>query len=288
MAGRPDGATGRGRHVRQLYVIGIGAGNPDQVTVQAIAALRAVQVFVVADKGAAKDDLVALRTEICTRYIPGDGYRIVEVTDPERERGRVGTDRQYEDVVSDWHERRAARYEEVLLAELRPGDNIGFLVWGDPALYDSTIRVVERLHARGALDFDYTVIPAISSVQALAAAHRIVLNRIGEPIHITTGRRLRDGLPAGQDNVVVMLDGELVCRTFTDPGLEIYWGAYLGTPDEVLVAGPLIEVIDEIVRLRAQARERKGWIMDTYLLRRPAVGFGVPGTDGPGSAAAPG
>lgn len=274
--------------MRQLYVIGIGAGNPDQVTMQAIAALRDVQVFVVADKGAGKDDLVALRAEICARYIPGGDYRIVEVADPERERGRVGTDQQYEDVVLDWHERRAARYEQVLLAELGAHDNIGFLVWGDPALYDSTIRIVERLQARGALDFQYTVIPAISSVQALAAAHRMVLNRIGEPIHITTGRRLRDGLPVGQDNVVVMLDGELVCRSFTDPGLEIYWGAYLGTPDEVLVAGLLVEVIDDIVRLRADARERKGWILDTYLLRRPPVGSVGPDKGGPGSTATPG
>lgn len=274
-----------GDDLRQLYVIGIGAGDPEQVTMQAIAALRDVDVFVVADKGSAKDDLVALRTAICSRYIPGDNYRVLEVTDPERERGPVGTTQRYQGVVEDWHERRAARYEEVLLAELGPQDNIGFLVWGDPALYDSTIRVVERLHARGALDFDYTVIPAISSVQALAAAHRIVLNGIGEPIHITTGRRLAAGLPEGQTNVVVMLDGELVCRTFTEPGLQIYWGAYLGTPDELLVSGPLAEVIGRIEEVRAQARGRKGWIMDTYLLRRPPVGSS--GTGGPGSIAAP-
>ena len=271
--------------MRQLYVIGIGAGNPDQVTMQAIAALRTVDVFVVADKGAAKDELVALRTEICRRYIPGGDYRIVEVADPERRRGQIGTAGQYADVVLDWHERRAARYEEVLLAEVGPQDDIGFLVWGDPALYDSTIRIVERLHARGALDFQYTVIPGISSVQALAAAHRIVLNRIGEPIHITTGRRLEAGLPQGQDNVVVMLDGDLVCRRLTEPGLEIYWGAYLGTPDELLVAGPLVEVIGRIEELRAEARTRKGWIMDTYLLRRPPAGSS--GTGGPGSIAAP-
>lgn len=282
MAGRPV-ETIAGRHVRQLYVIGIGAGHPEQITVQAIAALRDVKVFVVADKGAAAADLVALREEICARYVPGGGYRMVEVADPERERGRVGSDQQYQDVVLDWHERRAARYEEVLLTELGPDDNIGFLVWGDPALYDSTIRIVERLKARGVIDFDYTVIPAISSVQALAAAHRIVLNRIGEPIHITTGRRLRAGLPDGLDNVVVMLDADLVCRTFTDPGLEIYWGAYLGTADELLVAGPLAQVIDRIQQLRTDARTRKGWIMDTYLLRRPPAGSVGPGAAGPGA-----
>ncbi|MET8053354.1 hypothetical protein ABZU75_37780 [Streptosporangium sp. NPDC005286] len=57
---------------------------------------------------------------------------------------------------------------------------------------------------------------------------------------------------------------------FAELGEEfhIYWGAYLGTPDEILVAGPVPEVADRIGELRAEARERKGWIMDTYLLRR--------------------
>jgi precorrin-6A synthase len=51
-------------------------------------------------------------------------------------------------------------------------------------------------------------------------------------------------------------------------GVEIYWGAYLGTSDELLIAGPLAAVRDEIARVRAEARERKGWMFDTYLLRR--------------------
>jgi precorrin-6A synthase len=50
--------------------------------------------------------------------------------------------------------------------------------------------------------------------------------------------------------------------------VTIYWGAYLGTADEILVSGPLAEVADEIQRVRARARDRKGWMFDTYLLRR--------------------
>src|SRR3712207_7026936 len=42
---------------------------------------------------------------------------------------------------------------------------------------------------------------------ALAAAHRIPLNRVGRPFAVTTGRRLADeGPPPGVDDVVVMLD----------------------------------------------------------------------------------
>ena len=65
-----------------------------------------------------------------------------------------------------------------------------------------------------------------------------------------------------------MLDASCAFRRIPAAGVEIFWGAYLGTDDELLVAGPLESVADEIERVRAEARERKGWIMDTYLLRR--------------------
>jgi precorrin-6A synthase len=105
-------------------------------------------------------------------------------------------------------------------------------------------------------------------VQALTARHRIPLNRVGRPFQVTTGRRLAEGFPDGVDEVVVMLDADCSFRHLRDEGLEIHWGAYLGMQDEILVSGPLPEVADEIVRRRAEARERKGWIMDAYLLRR--------------------
>ena len=143
-------------------------------------------------------------------------------------------------------------------------------MWGDPALYDSTLAVVEEILARGELELDYEVVPGISSVAALAARHRISLNRIGRPIVITTGRRLAEGLHDEDGDIVVMLDAGCAFRRFAGQPVDIYWGAYLGTPDELLVAGDVGDVADEIERVRAEARERKGWIMDTYLLRRRA------------------
>ena len=129
--------------------------------------------------------------------------------------------------------------------------------------------MLERVLARGEVELDYEVIPGISSVHALTARHRIPLNRVGGAVQITTGRRLaRDGWPDGVDDLVVMLDADCSFGAIDPAGVEIYWGAYLGTPDELLVAGPLAEVADEIRRVRAEARERKGWIMDTYVLRR--------------------
>ena len=256
-------AAGHNRRVRTLLVIGIGMGDPDQLTLQAIRALNAVDVFFVIDKGGATRELVELRSEICARHITGD-YRIVEI--PEVDRARASP--QYREAVVDWHEQRAERFEQAMLDELAPDGCGGLLVWGDPSLYDSTIRIVESIGRRGRLDFDFRVIPGISSVQQLAAAHRIVLNGIGEPVLITTGRRLAQAVESGAENIVVMLDGELACRALIGGDWEIYWGAYLGSPDETLVSGTLADVMGEITSTRAALKERKGWIMDTYLLRR--------------------
>lgn len=246
--------------MRELLVIGIGAGDPDQVTVQAIKAMNRAEVFFVIGKGAEKQDLVDLRTGILDEHMRGP-YRIVDIVDPPRDR----TPSDYEGVVDDWHDRRAAIFEERFAAVEGVG---AILVWGDPSLYDSTLRIVERVLARGIETFEYSVIPGVTSVQSLAAQHRIVLNRIGEPVHITTGRRLRDGLPDGVRDAVVMLDADCSFTEVPGDGVEIWWGAYLGTPDEVLISGNLREVEAEIVRVRAELRERKGWIMDTYLIRR--------------------
>ena len=252
----------------QALVIGIGSGNPDHLTREAVAALNQVDMFLMADKGAAKHDLISLRAELCRTLITHDHYRFVEVPDPERgpDRERDATD--YQAGVSAWHDARAQRYAEIINAEVGDGETIGFLVWGDPAFYDSTIRIVKSITDLG-VDLDLTVIPGISSIQLLAARHKIILNRIGHPVHVTTGRRLLDEYSPTLGDVVVMLDGELACsglvKRFGD--LSIYWGAQLGLPDEVLISGRLSEVIQEIRAKRAAVREARGWVMDTYLLR---------------------
>jgi precorrin-6A synthase len=250
--------------MKRLALIGIGSGNPEQVTVEAINALNRTDVFFVLDKGREKRELTALRVVICERYIERPGYRIIYVEDPPRDSHADD----YPGSVQAWHEQRAQLLARLVDRDLEDGQSGAFMVWGDPSLYDATLRVVERMRAMG-LAFEYQVIPGISSVQALAARHRIGLNRIGEPVHITTGRRLATTPVQGIDNLVVMLDGHCAFAALEDAGLEIFWGAYLGTPDELLIAGPLLQVRERILAARAEARQRKGWIMDTYLLRRP-------------------
>jgi precorrin-6A synthase len=254
--------------MRELLVIGIGPGHPDQITVQAVAALNRVDVFFRIDKGDAKSGLNAVRDEILNRHVTRPGYRVVEIPEPPRDRSPSLTGAGYQGAVTDWHEARAELIEAALTAELGQDDVGAFLVWGDPSVYDSTLRIIDRILDRGAVAFTYAVIPGVTSVQALAAAHRVPLNRIGEPIHITPARRIAAGLPEGLTSAVVMLDSGFTAAGFDDPALTVFWGAYLSTPDETLIRGPLSQVAGEITRARAALRARHGWIMDTYLLRR--------------------
>jgi precorrin-6A synthase len=250
--------------MKKVLLIGIGAGNPDYVTMQAVKALNEVDVFFFLDKGQEKEDLINLRRTICERFIEEKSYRIVEVPGP----GRDLRAPDYKSGVHAWHRDKAQIFNSLISNELGDDEVGAFLVWGDPSLYDSTLRVIEQIITHGTLAFEYEVIPGITSVQALAAEHKIALNPIGEPVHITTGRKLLEGLPGGVDTAVVMLDNGSGLRALINEDVDIFWGAYLGTPDQILISGKLKECVDAIEEARAEERERKGWIMDTYLLRR--------------------
>ncbi|CAN7658433.1 precorrin-6A synthase (deacetylating) [Mesorhizobium amorphae] len=252
--------------MRKLLVIGIGAGNPEHMTVQAINGLNHADVLFIPDKGAKKNDLAELRRQICDRFVTNPDSRRVEFDVPVRAEPSPS----YRATVDDWHEAIAAIYEGLIRDELAEDGCGAFLIWGDPSLYDSALRILERVRLRGNVEFALEVIPGITAVQALAASHKMSLNRIGDPVLITTGRRLtQEGMPENAGSTVVMLDGKCAFNTLGDEDLVIHWGAYLGTPDEIVLSGRLGDVGKEIAEVREKARMEKGWIMDTYLLRKP-------------------
>ena len=254
--------------MKRLLVIGIGCGDPDLLTLQAAAAIAAADVFVVLDKGDVTADLVALRRAILARHA-GAHHRTVVVDDTRRDATAP-----YGEGVRRWHRERVLALELVFADQVAPDETAAVLVWGDPALYDSTLRVVDEILARGRVAFAVEVVPGISSVQLLAARHRIPLHRVGGSVHITTGRNLAARGVDGLDDIVVLLDGAETFTRFTAEPFDVFWGAYLGTPDELLLAGPLADVAEAVVQARREARQRKGWIFDVYHLRRrsPASG----------------
>lgn len=249
---------------RHILVIGIGPGNPEQVTVQAIAAMNRADAIFIPGKGDEKQELARVRQEICDRYLENPACRIVGYDMPRRAKPTDALS--YDQAVADWHAAITDVYTGLLNQNLAEDSTGAFLVWGDPSLYDSVLRILERLKASGRAKFTVEVIPGITSVQALAAGHRMTLNEIGQPVLLTTGRRYAEAGGNAAHNTVVMLDGQKAYHE-AEAHQEIYWGAYLGTADEILVSGKAGDIVDEIDRKRDAARDRHGWIMDTYLVK---------------------
>lgn len=247
----------------ELMLIGIGTGDPDHLTLGAVKALKTADLILVPLKGRQKADLAEVRRAILAAHVTDPAVRIAEFEMPVRD-----AEGDYREGVARWHDAIAQAWRREMDVGLQGrGGRVALLVWGDPSLYDSTLRIAERLSAL--MPLRVTVVPGLTSMQLLTAAHGVPLNEVGAPVLITTGRQLRtDGWPEGADTLVVMLDGETSFQTVPPDGVEIWWGAYLGLPQQMLLAGPLAQMGPRIVAERRAARARNGWIMDIYLLRR--------------------
>jgi precorrin-6A synthase len=244
-----------------LSLIGIGCGDPAHLTRKAVDAINAADLILIPRKGEEKSDLADLRRQICADVLTNKATRVVEFDLPVRN----GAREDYRAGVDDWHDAVAASWSREIEQHLGKDGRVALLIWGDPSLYDSSLRIARRLDSLPAIE----VIPGITAIQALCAAHALPLNEIGEPFLVTTGRRLREGgWPDGVDTVVVMLDGGTAFEVLDTEGIHIWWGAYLGMPHEILFSGSLADVGATIVGARRAARERHGWIMDCYILKR--------------------
>lgn len=240
----------------ELWLIGIGTGNPGHVTLEGIKALRDAASVLIPRKGNGKEDLAHLRHAILQEA--GAKAQMIEFDMPVRDETVP-----YADRVDLWHDEIAIRWQQALSSA--PDGPVALLVWGDPGLYDSTLRIADRLKPKPII----RVVPGITALQALTSAHGIPFNTVNGAVTVTTGRRLRDhGWPDGAETIVVMLDGQCSFQSLLADGLTIWWGGFLGMPEQVLESGPLQQAGPRILETRARARAAHGWIMDTYLLRR--------------------
>ena len=240
-----------------LTLIGIGTGNPDHLTRQAMRAMQSAGLILLPRKGESKADLADLRRAILADVAPQTP--VAEFDLPIRDESIAD----YTTRVNAWHDAIANVWAQTIVQHC--ADHVALLVWGDPALYDSTLSIAARLIPAP----EISVIPAVTSITAMTAAHAIALNEIGAPFTVTTGRQLREhGFPSGVNTAVVMLDGETSFTALPPDRITIYWTAYAGMENEVSLSGPLAETAPKIITARAAARAAHGWIMDIYLLRR--------------------
>jgi precorrin-6A synthase len=244
----------------ELTLIGIGTGNPDHLTVQGAKAIRAADLILIPRKGDDKGDLAELRTQII-QSVTGDAPPRIACFDIPARRNDDG----YLQGVDAWHAAIAVLWQDTI-ARVRPApQKVALLIWGDPSLYDSSLRIAARLDPTPVT----RVVPGITALQALTAAHAIPLNDIGAPVLVTTGRQLRNhGWPEGVDTLAVMLDGQCSFQSLDPQDVIIWWGAYLGMENELVINGDLARVGAQILRTRATARADHGWIMDIYLLKK--------------------
>lgn len=260
-------STGK-RMMKKIYLIGIGTGNPEHLTVQAVKALKKVNIFFILEKESEKNrDLVEIRKEILKKYLSEGNYRLIIKQIPERKRGGKELE-VYKERVTAWRKQKAEIISDLINKEMAEGEIGAILIWGDPSLYDGHIEILNYILKNGMAEFQYEVIPGITSMQVLTAKSKIPLNHIAESILITTGRRLKDLATQEVKNAVVLLDNYQTYRNFMDTDLNIYWGAYLGTEKEIVISGKLKEVIREIIKIRGEAKKHNGWIMETYILRQ--------------------
>ncbi|MCK9249761.1 MAG: precorrin-6A synthase (deacetylating) [Solirubrobacteraceae bacterium] len=254
--------------MRRVLVVGVGCGHPDQVTVQAVRALDEADALLVVRKEG-REALAAERQAIIDRHRTAGPLPTVALEDPHRP---WRTDPDYDAAVARWQEQRAERWGRAIADAVPDGGAALFLAWGDPSLYESTLSIVREIDARGDVPIEIEVIPGVSALHALTARHAVPLNRVGRPVLVSPARLLTDGLPDGNDDVVLMLDVHGALASIPADGIDVYWGAYLGTDDELLVSGPLADVRDRIAELREEAAARKGWMFDIALLRRRVDG----------------
>lgn len=241
----------------KVTIIGIGPGHPDQITVQAVKALNAHKVILIPVKeGTTTGDT---RRLIAERHLENPAaHDLIDVPMPKVSDRPKG---EYTATVGTFRDRQAKAFADALDA-VEEGE-VAILAWGCPTLFDGTIEGV-----RSYPGVELTVLPGVTSVSALAAAHGVVQTNIGQSVLITTGRQLKDGLPREHGTIADMVDAQGHVWNQDGPEWTAYWGAFVGLEHQALDHGPLEEMRERITAKRAALAEEHGWLFDIALLKQ--------------------
>ena len=246
----------------EIVVIGIGTGNPEHMTVEAISALNAADLVLIPRKGAAKADLAELRRAICERYLD-------EPRDPDRRVRHAGARRRRPATATASRPGTAAIAGDLpRAARRRRAGTRGAAGLGRPVAlrqHAAHPRPPRGRRARLRAGGWSRASPACRRWPPATASRSTA---IGGPVHVTTGRRLREAraggrVDRGDARRRLRLPRRCRRRTSTSTGAPISaWRRRSSSP------GRSPRSRERIVEARAAARAANGWIMDTYLLRR--------------------
>jgi precorrin-6A synthase len=248
---------------RKVLIVGIGAGNPDFVTVQAINVRGHVTLFFIPDQGGDKGpdkmmkDPARLRAEIVELYVRNRPFRTTTYREPHKDGGGA--------LAGD------LRHAGLSFEELDASECGAFLVWSGFSLIETLARILQRLRSSGDFELDYEVIPGSSDIQVLTTAHKVALCNVGRSIPTATGRSLAGGFPNNADTIVFMQPAVLAPDTVGGHN-DVHWTLYAGMPDDMLVSGRLLEIVGGLEQVRKEALDGKGWIVEAMLTQKGAHG----------------
>ncbi len=178
----------------KLFVIGIGPGDPELMTLKAVRILKAVPVIFV-PKG--REEGTSLALSIVQKAVSLDGKKIVELHFPMMKTaphppnvspsltGQAGPLPRGEmeaapakELDAKWDEAASA-----VLARLDTGKDAAFITIGDPGIYSTFFYLYDRLLAQRP-ELPIEIIPGISSVNAAAARAGVYLGLGNERIAV--------------------------------------------------------------------------------------------------------
>jgi precorrin-2/cobalt-factor-2 C20-methyltransferase len=149
----------------KLYVVGIGPGDPELMTLKAVRVLKEVPCIFV-PKGREEGSSLAL--SIVQKMLNLDGKEIIEAYFPMVKTASIAecgarSAEEKQELDAKWNQS-----VDAVLAQLNKGRDAAFITIGDPAIYSTFFYLYDRLLERKP-SLTIEIVPGISSINAAAA-----------------------------------------------------------------------------------------------------------------------
>lgn len=178
----------------KLYVIGVGPGDPELLTLKAARILREVNVICV-PKGREEGSSLAL--SIVKKALDVREKDIIEAHFPMK---KTTAAEHGNELQSKWQ-----NTVETVLNRLNQGQDMAFITLGDPSIYSTFFYLYDRLIELSP-DLSIEIIPGVSSINASAAKAHISLGLADDKIAILPATYIDDirNILENFDTVVLM------------------------------------------------------------------------------------
>lgn len=204
-----------------LYVVGVGPGDPDMLTMKAVKTINMADVIACP----AKDSEPGIAFQIAKQVCPGVSEKEIMVMNFPMKMGDLSkTHQEVADQITD---------------KLKSGKNVAFLTLGDPEFYSTFFYIADIIKGQG---FDIEIVNGITSFSAVGASLKLPIALGREPVMITSG----EYIPF--DGTLIILKAGSHLKEIKNKVLESGKTAYMvencGMPDEK-VYNDIVSMPDE-------------------------------------------